>query len=45
MKKLKNILEIAQTIASIAFVLLCMILSFILIVGILRIGPEVFRLL
>ncbi len=44
MKKLKNILEIAQTIASIAFVLLCMTMSAILIVGILRFGPAVFSL-
>ncbi len=44
MKKLKSILGIAQTIASIAFVLLCVAMSAILIIGILRFGPAVFSL-
>lgn len=42
MKKLKNILEIAQAVTSIIFVLLCTALSAILIIGILRFGPAVF---
>lgn len=44
MKRLKNILGIAQTVASIVFVLLCVALSGILIIGILRFGPAVFAL-
>lgn len=44
MKRLWNVLEIAQAIASIVFVLLCMVMSAILIIGILRFGPAVFSL-
>lgn len=44
MKKLKEVAEIAQAVASLIFVLLCMALSAIVIVGILRFGPAVFAL-
>ncbi len=44
MRKLKNVLEIARAITSIIFVLLCIAMSAILIIGILRFGPAVFSL-